>query len=47
MAPDATTYRLVEGHGLLICHFGERLRLLPGQPVRRSDDEVAALPLAA
>ena len=47
MAPDATTYRLLEGRGLLICHFGEELRLLPGQPVRRSSDLVAPLPLAA
>jgi alpha,alpha-trehalose phosphorylase len=30
---DATTYRLLEGRGLLIEHRGEELRLVPGAPV--------------
>ena len=48
MTHKATTYRLLEGSGLLIEHCGEPLRLLPDAPVLRpvrSDDE--ALPLAA
>jgi alpha,alpha-trehalose phosphorylase len=33
MTRDATTYRLVDGTGLLVQHFGEVVRLTPGQPV--------------
>ncbi|MDX6707508.1 MAG: alpha,alpha-trehalose phosphorylase, partial [Solirubrobacteraceae bacterium] len=53
MTPAGTTYRLIEGHGLLIHHTDELVRLVPDTPVRRSapseparadDDE---LPLAA
>jgi alpha,alpha-trehalose phosphorylase len=43
MAPGATTYRLLEGRGLPICHFGEELRLNPGEPVRRAVDGAVAL----
>jgi alpha,alpha-trehalose phosphorylase len=46
MTRSATTYRLVEGRGLVVRHGDEVLRLLPGQAVRRpagADD----LPLAA
>ena len=35
MTADATVYRLLEGRGLPIEHFGERLRLAPGVPVMR------------
>jgi alpha,alpha-trehalose phosphorylase len=48
MTPAATTYRLLEGTGLMLGHFDEDLRLTPGGAVRRpvlsgADD----LPLAA
>ena len=46
MTPEGTTYELLEGRGLPVKHFGEQLRVLPGQPVHRpavADD----LPLAA
>ena len=33
MRPAATTYRLLEGSGLMIEHFGEPVRLRPGVPV--------------
>jgi alpha,alpha-trehalose phosphorylase len=33
MTHAATTYRLVEGSGLVVGHLDERLRLLPGAPV--------------
>jgi alpha,alpha-trehalose phosphorylase len=33
MTHQATTYRLVEGSGLMVHHFEEPLRLLPGVPV--------------
>jgi trehalose/maltose hydrolase-like predicted phosphorylase len=32
MRPTATTYRLLEGSGLMIEHFGETVRLRPGVP---------------
>jgi alpha,alpha-trehalose phosphorylase len=35
MAHAETTYRLVDGRGLLIEHFDEQLRLTPGEPVSR------------
>jgi alpha,alpha-trehalose phosphorylase len=35
MTHAATTYRLVEGPGLVVHHFGEELRLRRGAPVRR------------
>jgi alpha,alpha-trehalose phosphorylase len=35
MTADATVYRLLEGRGLPIEHFGEPLRLAPGVPVVR------------
>ena len=44
MRPGETTYRLVEGRGLLIEHRGEQLRLKPGEPVSRGE---AGLALAA
>jgi hypothetical protein len=50
MRPDATTYRLLDGHGLLIAHGDELVRLRVGASVCRPvadepyDDE---LPLAA
>jgi alpha,alpha-trehalose phosphorylase len=51
MTPDATTYRLVTGHGLLIQHDDELVRLAPGAPVRRAvyapESEPGDLPLAA
>jgi alpha,alpha-trehalose phosphorylase len=48
LTPAATTYRLLEGTGLMIGHCGEQLRVAPGAAVRRpvlpdADD----LPLAA
>ena len=47
MTHAGTTYRLLEGHGLLIRHFGEQLRLVPARSsgVRRRDRE--DLPRAA
>jgi alpha,alpha-trehalose phosphorylase len=54
MTPDATVYRLLEGRGLPIEHFGEQLRLAPGVPVMRAattalpgPEEVQELPRAA
>ena len=41
----ATTYRLLEGHGLPIQHFGEQLRLTTAAAIRRSVDH--DLPRAA
>jgi alpha,alpha-trehalose phosphorylase len=35
MTATATTYRLLEGTGLMVGHFDEQLRVLPGAPVRR------------
>ena len=35
MTPAATTYRLLEGRGIMVGHFDEDLRLTPGTPVRR------------
>jgi alpha,alpha-trehalose phosphorylase len=35
MTHAGTTYRLVEGRGMLIHHFGEPLRLAPGEAVQR------------
>jgi hypothetical protein len=37
MTAGDTTYRLIDGNGLLIEHFGEQLRLAPGEPVCRED----------
>ena len=31
MTPEGTTYELLEGRGLPVKHFGEQLRVLPGQ----------------
>jgi hypothetical protein len=33
MSPRETRYRLLEGPGILISHFGETLRLMPGRPL--------------
>ena len=33
MTHEATTYRLVDGRGIQVGHFDERVRLLPGAPV--------------
>jgi alpha,alpha-trehalose phosphorylase len=41
MTPDETSYRLVEGRGLIVHHAGEELRLTPGEPVRRSETPVS------
>ena len=41
MWPGETTYRRVEGRGLLIEHRGEQLRLKPGEPVSRGEAELA------
>jgi alpha,alpha-trehalose phosphorylase len=35
MTPAATTYRLLEGTGLVLGHFDEQLRLTPGAALRR------------
>jgi alpha,alpha-trehalose phosphorylase len=45
MTHEGTTYRLLEGPGMLIHHFGEPLRLRAGEPVacpRRIELEPAA-----
>ncbi|HEX2105009.1 MAG TPA: glycosyl hydrolase family 65 protein [Solirubrobacteraceae bacterium] len=49
MTHEATTYRLVDGHGLLVAHGDELLRLRVGAPVRRpvAGEPGAELPLAA
>jgi hypothetical protein len=39
MTHDATTYRLVDGTGLMVHHFDEPLRLAPGAPVSRSQPD--------
>jgi alpha,alpha-trehalose phosphorylase len=36
MTPEQTTYRLLEGRGIPIAHFGELLRLVPGEPASRA-----------
>jgi alpha,alpha-trehalose phosphorylase len=42
MDHDATTYRLIDGTGLLVQHFDEVVRLAPGEPVRMcAADELA------
>jgi alpha,alpha-trehalose phosphorylase len=41
MAPEGTTYRLVEGRGLVIEHRGEQLRLRAGDPVSRLEETPA------
>jgi alpha,alpha-trehalose phosphorylase len=46
MTPDATTYRLLEGRGLLVEHHGELLRLAPGALTMRPTGE-EDLPMAA
>ncbi len=35
MTHEATTYRLLQGRGIMIQHFGEPLRLDPAAPLRR------------
>jgi alpha,alpha-trehalose phosphorylase len=45
MTHEATTYRLVEGRGLMVHHFDEPLRLVPGAPVSRA--RPSELPRAA
>ena len=49
MTHAGTTYRLLEGAGLMIEHFGEPVRLRPGVPVLMPvvADEEEALPEAA
>ena len=47
MTHAATTYRLVEGRGILLQHFGDELRLRPDVPVVRPAPAAPHLPLAA
>ena len=53
MTAAETTYRLIDGTGILIEHFGEELRLLRGAPVSRQAEprprsaDVVDLPRAA
>ena len=50
MTAAETTYRLLDGSGILIEHRGEALRLLRGRPVSRPAEDGPAetgLPLAA
>jgi alpha,alpha-trehalose phosphorylase len=53
MTPEATTYRLLEGRGLLVEHYGEPLRLAPDAIVTRPAEtalpctQTGALPRAA
>jgi alpha,alpha-trehalose phosphorylase len=42
MTPGETTYRLLDGSGLLLQHFGELLRLVPGGEVSCGTPEVEA-----
>ena len=46
MTHATTTYRLLEGRGLLIRHFGEALRLTPDTPVERSTETASIAGLA-
>jgi alpha,alpha-trehalose phosphorylase len=41
MTPATTTYRLLEGSGLLVEHFGEQLRVRPGAAVERFGGDAA------
>jgi alpha,alpha-trehalose phosphorylase len=43
MATEETTYRLIDGTGLLIEHFGEQVRLAPGEPVLRPADRESSI----
>jgi hypothetical protein len=49
MTHEATSYRLIEGHGLLIAHGDELVRLRVGAPVSRpaADEPGSELPLPA
>jgi alpha,alpha-trehalose phosphorylase len=47
MQPAGTTYRLIEGRGLPIRHFGEPLRLTPNAPLHRPATPSRQLPYAA
>ena len=48
MTAAETTYRLLDGTGILIAHFDEELRLLRGRPVSRPvEPDADDLPLAA
>jgi alpha,alpha-trehalose phosphorylase len=47
MRPAGTTYRLLEGRGLPIRHFGEVLRLAPDAPLYRPATPTRPLPRAA
>ena len=49
MTTAETTYRLIDGTGIVIEHFGEQMRLLRGAPVSRpaAAGEPEDLPLAA
>jgi alpha,alpha-trehalose phosphorylase len=44
MTTDETTYRLLDGNGLVIQHFGQPLRLAPGEPVRQTTPDAGARP---
>ena len=47
MTPEATTYRLLSGPGLVVHHFGEPLRLRPGAAeIARPAGAAAGAPLA-
>jgi alpha,alpha-trehalose phosphorylase len=47
MTQEATTYRLLEGRGILVRHFGDVVRLTPATPVRRPTAPLQVLPRAA
>ena len=48
MTEAETTYRLIDGTGILLEHFDEELRLLRGRPVSRPvEADAEDLPLAA
>jgi alpha,alpha-trehalose phosphorylase len=42
MTPEQTSYTLVEGRGLPLKHFGEQLRVLPGEPAPAGRRRAAA-----
>jgi hypothetical protein len=42
MTHAETTYRLIDGPGLLLQHFDETVRLAPGEPVSLGNPEELA-----
>jgi alpha,alpha-trehalose phosphorylase len=45
MTAEETTYRLLEGRGLLVMHGDEQLRLTPDEPLSRPAEAAPAAPV--